>query len=97
VVCDEHGIGGSGEYCGNNDAHLERINVFYHEAFGGKYVSRAAIFDLEFGMIGVVTLSRRSGHVPRSVCVWGPELSRCVHTSHQQRGITRIDFWSCLV
>jgi tubulin beta len=30
VVCDEHGIGGSGEYCGDNDAHLDRINVFYH-------------------------------------------------------------------
>ena len=28
VVCDEHGIGGSGEYCGGNDAHLDRINVF---------------------------------------------------------------------
>jgi hypothetical protein len=28
------GIGGSGEYCGNNDAHLGRINVLYHEAFG---------------------------------------------------------------
>jgi tubulin beta len=30
VVCDEHGIGGSGEYCGDNDAHLGRINVLYH-------------------------------------------------------------------
>ena len=37
VVCDENGIGGSGEYFGNNDAHLNRINVFYHEALGGKY------------------------------------------------------------
>jgi hypothetical protein len=27
VVCDEHGIGGSGEYCGDNDAHIDRINV----------------------------------------------------------------------
>jgi hypothetical protein len=27
VVCDEHGIGGDGEYCGNNDAHFDRINV----------------------------------------------------------------------
>jgi hypothetical protein len=35
-MCDEHGIGGSREYCGDNDAHLDRINVFYHEAFGGK-------------------------------------------------------------
>ena len=31
VVCDEHGIGGSGEYCGDNEAHLDRVNVFYHE------------------------------------------------------------------
>jgi hypothetical protein len=30
VVCDEHGIGGSGVYCGDNDAHLGCINVLYH-------------------------------------------------------------------
>jgi tubulin beta len=36
VVCDEHGIGGSGEYSGDNDAHLGRINLFYHGALGGK-------------------------------------------------------------
>jgi tubulin beta len=29
-VCGEHGIGGSGEYCGDSDAQLGRINVFYH-------------------------------------------------------------------
>ena len=28
VVCDEHGIGNSGEYSGGNDAHLGRISVF---------------------------------------------------------------------
>jgi hypothetical protein len=28
VVCDEHGIGGSGEYCGGNDAQLGRIKLF---------------------------------------------------------------------
>jgi hypothetical protein len=37
VVCDEHGIGGSGVYCGDNDAHLGRITVLYHEASGDKY------------------------------------------------------------
>jgi hypothetical protein len=36
VMCDVHGIGGSGEFLGENDAHLSRINVFYHEALGGK-------------------------------------------------------------
>jgi hypothetical protein len=25
MVCDEHGIGGSGENCGKNDAHLDHI------------------------------------------------------------------------
>jgi hypothetical protein len=27
-----HDTGGDGEYCGDNDAQLGRINVFYHEA-----------------------------------------------------------------
>jgi hypothetical protein len=38
VVCDENGIGGSGKYSDDNDAHLGRINVLHHEASGGKYV-----------------------------------------------------------
>jgi tubulin beta len=60
VVYDEHGIGGSGVYCGDNDAHLDRISVFYHEAFDGKYAPCAVLFDLVPGVIGAVTLSRRS-------------------------------------
>jgi tubulin beta len=52
VLCDEHGIGGSGEYCGDNDAQLDSINVFYHESLGGKCVPRAVLFDLEPGVIG---------------------------------------------
>jgi tubulin beta len=59
VVCDEHGIGCDGEYCGDNDAHFGRIQVFYHGGSGGKYVPRAVLFDLEPGVIGAVTLSRR--------------------------------------
>jgi hypothetical protein len=27
------------QYCGDNDAHLGRINVFDHESSGGKYVA----------------------------------------------------------
>ena len=27
VLCDEHGIGGDGEYCADNDAQLDHINV----------------------------------------------------------------------
>jgi hypothetical protein len=37
MMCDEHGIGSSGEYCGDNDAHLDRVNALYQEALGGKY------------------------------------------------------------
>jgi hypothetical protein len=29
VVCDEHGIGGGTEFCGENDEQLGRINVLY--------------------------------------------------------------------
>jgi hypothetical protein len=37
MVCDEHGIGGGSEYCGDNDTQLFSIGVFYHEASRGKY------------------------------------------------------------
>jgi tubulin beta len=55
-LCNEHGIGGSGEYFGDNDAHLDFINVFYHEASGGKY-ARAVLFDLEPAVIYAVRAS----------------------------------------
>jgi tubulin beta len=57
MFCDEHGIGGDGEYCGNNDAQLDRINVFYYEASGVKYVPRTVLFDLEPGVIDAVRAS----------------------------------------
>jgi hypothetical protein len=59
VVCDEHGIGG-GEYCGDNDSHLGRINVLYHESSGGKYVPRVVFFALKPGVIEAATLRRFS-------------------------------------
>ena len=57
MFCDEHGIGGRGEYFGDNDAHLDIIGVFYHEASGGKYAPRAVLFDLEPGVIDAVRAS----------------------------------------
>jgi tubulin beta len=64
VVCDEHDIGGSGEYCGKNDAHLDCINVFYHEVLGCKKVFRAVLIEPEPGVIDAVTLSHRSANSP---------------------------------
>jgi tubulin beta len=56
-LCDEHGIGGDGEYCGENDAQLGRMNLFYYGASGGKYIPRAVFFDLEPGVIDAVRAS----------------------------------------
>jgi len=62
VICDKHSISCGGEFCGDNDAQIERIHVFYHEASGGKNVPRAVLLDLEPGVIGPATLSRRSAN-----------------------------------
>jgi tubulin beta len=50
-----HNIGSDGEHCGDNDAQLGRINVFYHEASGCMYVPRTVFF--EPGMIDAVRAS----------------------------------------
>ncbi|XP_028039878.1 tubulin beta chain [Bombyx mandarina] len=47
VISDEHGIDPCGRYQGDSDLQLERINVYYNEAFGAKYVPRAVLVDLE--------------------------------------------------
>ena len=43
-------------YClqGTSDLQLERINVYYNEASGGKYVPRAVLVDLEPGTMDSV-------------------------------------------
>merc|ERR1712007_230443 len=46
VISDEHGIDPTGTYHGDSDLQLERINVYYNEATGGKYVPRAVLVDL---------------------------------------------------
>ncbi|KAK0041334.1 tubulin beta-4B chain [Biomphalaria pfeifferi] len=47
VASDEHGVDPTGTYRGNSDLQLERINVYYNEATGGKFVPRAVLVDLE--------------------------------------------------
>ncbi|XWS49940.1 hypothetical protein CRYUN_Cryun12cG0045700 [Craigia yunnanensis] len=49
VVCNEHGIDATGNYVGTSHVQLERVNVYYNEASGGRYVPRAALMDLEPG------------------------------------------------
>ncbi|KAJ6841086.1 tubulin beta chain-like [Iris pallida] len=49
VVCGEHGIDTNGSYVGESHLQLERLNVYYNEASGGRYVPRAVLMDLEPG------------------------------------------------
>ena len=51
---DEHGIDPTGSYSGESELQLERINVYYNEASGGKYVPRAVLVDLEPGTMDSV-------------------------------------------
>jgi len=54
IISDEHGIDPTGSYEGTSDLQLERINVYYNEATGGKYVPRAVLVDLEPGTMDSV-------------------------------------------
>ena len=49
-----------GTYHGNSDFQLKRINVYYNEATGGRYVPRAILMDLEPGTMDSVRASEAS-------------------------------------
>ena len=38
VISDEHGVDPTGTYQDDSDLQLERINVYFNEATGGRYV-----------------------------------------------------------
>lgn len=42
------------QYSGESDLQLERINVYFNEATGGRYVPRAVLLDLEPGTMDAV-------------------------------------------
>ena len=44
----------TGDYDGTSDLQLERIEVYYNQASGGKYVPRAILLDLEPGTMDSV-------------------------------------------
>ena len=54
VVSDEHGIDPTGTYHGDSDLQLERINVYYNEATGGRCVPRNYLMDLGPGTMDSV-------------------------------------------
>jgi tubulin beta len=56
-MSSEHGINGEGTYEGDNDLQLARVNVYYSEAQGGRYVPRAVLTDLEPGTMDTIRAS----------------------------------------
>lgn len=54
ILTREHGIDGNGMYNGDNPHQLERINVYFTEASGGKYVPRGILLDLEPGTMDAI-------------------------------------------
>ncbi|CAF1312382.1 unnamed protein product [Adineta ricciae] len=57
TVANEHGLSPLGVYDGDSDLQLERINVYFNEATGGKYVPRAILCDLDSGAIDCIRAS----------------------------------------
>ncbi|VDN18167.1 unnamed protein product [Gongylonema pulchrum] len=57
VISDEHGIEPDGSYKGDSALQLERIDVYFEEAQGKKYVPRAVLVDLEPGTMDSVRYS----------------------------------------
>ncbi|KAG7251681.1 hypothetical protein CRUP_009480 [Coryphaenoides rupestris] len=58
VISEEHGLNAAGLYEGDCNLQLERVNVYFNEAHGGKYVPRALLIDLEPGTMDSVKGSR---------------------------------------
>jgi tubulin beta len=54
TVSEEHGVSPSGKYEGKEDVQTERINVYFNEAGGGRYVPRAIMLDLEPGTMEAI-------------------------------------------
>uniref|UniRef100_A0A1B6CT75 Tubulin beta chain n=1 Tax=Clastoptera arizonana TaxID=38151 RepID=A0A1B6CT75_9HEMI len=54
VISDEHGIYPTGEFRGESELQLQRINVYYNEARGGRYYPRSIMVDLEPGTLDSV-------------------------------------------
>jgi len=50
----EHGVNVDGAYTGENHLQLERINVYFNEGMGGRYVPRAVLTDLEPGTMNSI-------------------------------------------
>ncbi|XP_011847703.1 PREDICTED: tubulin beta-1 chain isoform X2 [Mandrillus leucophaeus] len=58
MIGEEHGIDLAGSDRGASALQLERISVYYNEAYGRKYVPRAVLVDLEPGTMDSIRSSK---------------------------------------
>ena len=55
TITEEHGIDPTtGIYQGHSDLQLQRMNVYFNEATGGRYIPRSILIDLEPGTVDSV-------------------------------------------
>jgi len=54
VISGEHGVDPTGIYKGDSPLQQERINVYFNEAAGQRYVPRAVLVDLEPGTMDAI-------------------------------------------
>ncbi|GJN72477.1 tubulin beta chain [Purpureocillium lilacinum] len=54
TIAGEHGLDSNGIYHGDSDLQLDRMSVYFTEAYGNKYVPRAVLVDLEPGTMDAV-------------------------------------------
>jgi tubulin beta len=47
VIYNEHDIHATGRYAGDSNLHLERTNVYYNDASGGRFVPHTVLMDLK--------------------------------------------------
>ncbi|XP_076239479.1 tubulin beta-1 chain [Calliopsis andreniformis] len=47
VISDEHGLNPDGVFCGESDLQLQRMNVYFTQGAGARYVPRAVLVDLD--------------------------------------------------
>lgn len=76
-MIDEHGVLPDGSYAGDSHLQLERLNVFFSEANGGRYVPRAVLVDLEPGTMDTVRSSSVGGIFKPDNFVFGCAYAVC--------------------
>eukprot|EP00456_Euglypha_rotunda_P010453 TRINITY_DN12634_c0_g1_i1.p1 TRINITY_DN12634_c0_g1~~TRINITY_DN12634_c0_g1_i1.p1 ORF type:complete len:108 (+),score=20.63 TRINITY_DN12634_c0_g1_i1:33-356(+) len=78
VICNEHGIEPSGKYSGKDDLQLSKIDVYFNEATGGRYVPRSVMMDLEPGTMDACRTSTYGK-------IFAPEIGRAVQQECRDR------------